>query len=179
MSHVSEPRTVEATTEPPVATANWLDQYVLAPAMESTAHGLDQHNPDPEPNSIFEFMGIEIRKLEESESKNRLTILLNQAIKSEAQQKGRTREISGDTDRGIAQMRDGRTVKEPNVHELAALVREPAKILVDTDSPAAAVKAAERHLDELIERFGKRLLSPSVGHNLGKAQFAVLVERVS
>lgn len=151
--------------------------------MDATALNLEQHNPDPEPNSIFEFMGIEIARLEDSPSKQRLTILLAQAVEVNGAEGGKNLEISGDLDEAAAEVRaiaaTGTEDRPPNVHQLRQLLNRPLSVLVD---PAGRTpkenQDAEVEVDRLIESNPRdRVLSASLLYNLGKKKAAVLVER--
>lgn len=166
-------------------TAEFMDGRVLARSMEATCHNLDQHNPDPEPNSIFEFMGIEISAMDESPRKRRLTVLLAAAIESNGLEGDLSKAISGDMDEAITEVRrlaaNSGQPRYMNVHDVVKALRRPLEILRDpagrTEEELAAAGAA---VDDVIAAVPKhRLLSSSVLHNLGKAKAAVLIERVA
>lgn len=160
----------------------FLDRKVLAPSIEATCHNLDQHNPTPEVDSIFEFMGVEIEQLPDGPRKRRLSVLLVAAIESNSHEGDQHLAISGDIDQAITDLRrvatGGTIVKAPNVHQLTALLRPPLTLLTDpAGRTPAQVHAAEVEVDRLFDQHGKRVLSAAVIHNLGKAKARVLIER--
>jgi hypothetical protein len=151
--------------------------------MEATCHNLDQHNPDPEPNSILEFMGLEIDRLADSPVKHRLVALHRAAIESNRIERDLTRAVSGDVDGAIRSLRGltatGCVVRPPNVHELRKVLARPLAILADpAGRTATQLEAARKQVDRLIFQTPRaQLLSAAVIHNLGKKKAAVLIER--
>ena len=178
MSHATETTPVPAAHNP----ADFLDRQVHAPSMEATCHNLDQHNPSPEIDSIFEFMGVEIEQLPDSPRKQRLSTLLIAAVESNRHEGNQHLAISGDVDQAITDLRritaGGPAIKRPNVHQLTALLRRPLTLLAD---PAGRTQAqldqAGTEIDRLFQQHGKRLFAATVIHNLGKAKARVLIER--
>lgn len=181
MSHGTEATPATGPTRP-LPTPGFLDRQ-LARSMDATALNLEQHNPDPGPNSIFEFMGIEIEQLEEGPRKQRLTVLLAQAVEINGVEGGMNRQISGDLDQATAEVRaivaTGETKRPPNVHQLRQLLNRPLSILADPAGRTPKELAdAGVEVDRLIaSNSADRVFSATLLYNLGKKKAAVLLRR--